>query len=176
MFQRDQLFDWRNIFDNVVLGLELQNRLDEDSSREARELLDSYGLGDFLNSYPNQLSGGMRQRVALIRTLLLKPDIFLLDEPFSALDYQTRLAISDEVGLVLREKKKTAILVTHDIAEGISLCDRIAIMSTRPGRIKDIIVIKLSCDENPSPIKLREAPEFREYFNKIWKELDIHVK
>lgn len=176
MFQRDQLFDWRNILDNVILGLELQNKLDKESLNEARELLISYGLGDFLNSYPNQLSGGMRQRVALIRTLLLKPDILLLDEPFSALDYQTRLAISDEVGLILREKKKTAILVTHDISEAISLCDRVVIMSSRPGTIKEIIEIKLTCEDNPSPIKLREAPEFKDYFNKIWKELDIHVK
>ena len=176
MFQKDQLFDWRNILNNVTLGLELQQRLNEQSLEEAREMLTSYGLGEFLNSYPNQLSGGMRQRVALVRTLLLKPDILLLDEPFSALDYQTRLAISDEVGLVLREKKKTAILVTHDIAEAISLCDRVAIMSTRPGTIKEIIDINLTCDDNPTPIKLREAPEFREYFNKIWKELDIHVK
>ena len=176
MFQKDQLFDWRNILDNVTLGLELQKKLNEESLKEAREMLDSYGLGDFLDLYPNQLSGGMRQRVALIRTLILKPDILLLDEPFSALDYQTRLAISDEVGLILREKKKTAILVTHDIAEAISLCDRVAIMSARPGRIKELIEINLSCDGNPSPIKLREAPEFREYFNKIWKELDIHVK
>lgn len=176
MFQKDQLFDWRNILDNVVIGLELQKKLGKEELNEARELLTSYGLGDFLNSYPNQLSGGMRQRVALIRTLLLKPDILLLDEPFSALDYQTRLAISDEVGLILREKKKTAILVTHDIAEAISLCDRVAIMSTRPGMIKEVIEIDLSCDGDSSPIKLREAPEFKYYFNKIWKELDIHVK
>lgn len=176
MFQKDQLFDWRNILDNVTLGLELQKKLDKESLNEAREMLDSYGLGDFLDSYPNQLSGGMRQRVALARTLMLKPDILLLDEPFSALDYQTRLAISDEVGLILRKKKKTAILVTHDIAEAISLCDRIAIMTARPGTIKEIIEIKLSCNGDPSPIKLREAAEFRDYFNKIWKELDIHVK
>lgn len=176
MFQKDQLFDWRNIFDNVIIGLELQKKLDGEAMDEARELLINYGLGDFLNSFPNQLSGGMRQRVALIRTLLLKPDILLLDEPFSALDYQTRLAISDEVGLILREKKKAAILVTHDIAEAISLCDRVAIMSARPGTIKEIIEINLTCEDDPSPIKLREAPEFRAYFNKIWKELDIHVK
>ena len=177
MFQKDQLFDWRNILDNVTLGLELQARLNDQSMEEAIQMLNNYGLGEFLNAYPNQLSGGMRQRVALIRTLLLKPDILLLDEPFSALDYQTRLAISDEVGLILREKKKTAILVTHDIAEAISLCDRVAIMSARPGTIKEIIDIKLSCCHGePSPIKLREAPEFRDYFNKIWKELDIHVK
>lgn len=177
MFQKDQLFDWRNILDNVTLGLELQARLNDQSMEEAIQMLNNYGLGEFLNAYPNQLSGGMRQRVALIRTLLLKPDILLLDEPFSALDYQTRLDISDEVGLILREKKKTAILVTHDIAEAISLCDRVAIMSARPGTIKEIIDIKLSCCHGePSPIKLREAPEFRDYFNKIWKELDIHVK
>lgn len=176
MFQKDQLLDWRNILDNVILGLELQNKVNEESLEEARELLTSYGLGDFLNSHPKQLSGGMRQRVALIRTLLLKPDILLLDEPFSALDYQTRLAISDEVGLVLREKKKTAILVTHDISEAISLCDRVAIMTPRPGSIKDIIEINLTCNDAPTPIKLREAPEFKIYFNKIWKELDIHVK
>ena len=176
MFQKDQLFDWRNILRNVVIGLEIQGKLNEETLSEAKELLDSYGLGDFLYSYPYQLSGGMRQRVALIRTLLLKPDILLLDEPFSALDYQTRLAISDEVGLILREHKKTAILVTHDIAEAISLCDRVAIMSNRPGTIKEIIEIDLSCEENRSPIKLREAPEFKYYFNKIWKELDIHVQ
>ena len=175
MFQKDQLFEWRNILNNVIIGLEIQGKLNKTSLNEAKELLKNYGLGDFLYSYPYQLSGGMRQRVALIRTLLLKPDILLLDEPFSALDYQTRLAISDEVGLILREKKKTAILVTHDIAEAISLCDRVAIMSNRPGTIKDIIKIDLSCEEDRSPIKLREAPEFRHYFNKIWKELDIHV-
>lgn len=176
MFQRDQLFEWRNILDNVVLGLEIQDKVDESVLRKAKELLSNYGLSDFLYSYPYQLSGGMRQRAALARTMILNPDLLLLDEPFSALDYQTRLAISDEVGIILRQNKKTAILVTHDIAEAISLCDSIAIMSNRPGRIKDIIDIKLSCDQEPSPIKLREAPEFRHYFNKIWKELDIHVR
>jgi NitT/TauT family transport system ATP-binding protein len=176
MFQKDQLFDWRNILNNTVIGLEIQGKLNNETLNEAKVLLDNYGLGDFLFSYPYQLSGGMRQRVALARTMILKPDILLLDEPFSALDYQTRLAISDEVGIILREKQKTAILVTHDIAEAISLCDRVAIMSNRPGRIKDIIEIELTCEENRSPIKLREAPEFRHYFNKIWKELDIHVK
>ena len=176
MFQKDQLFDWRNILNNVVIGLQVQGNLNQDTLMEAKEMLTNYGLGEFMYSYPYQLSGGMRQRVALIRTLLLKPDILLLDEPFSALDYQTRLAISDEIGLILREKKKTAILVTHDIAEAISLCDRVVIMSNRPGTVKEIIEINLSCDENRSPIKLREAPEFRHYFNKIWKELDVHVQ
>jgi len=177
MFQKDQLFDWRNILNNVTIGLEIQGKLTKEAKNEAKEMLDNYGLGDFIYSYPYQLSGGMRQRVALARTLILKPDILLLDEPFSALDYQTRLAISDEVGLILREKKKTAILVTHDIAEAISLCDRIIVMTKRPGSIKDIIEVELTCENDcRSPIKLREAPEFRHYFNKIWKELDVHVK
>lgn len=178
MFQKDQLFDWRNILSNVTIGLQIQGKLNGKTLLEAKDLLKNYGLEEFMYSYPYQLSGGMRQRVALIRTLLLKPDILLLDEPFSALDYQTRLAISDEVGLILRENKKTAILVTHDIAEAISLCDRVIIMTKRPGTIKDDIEIKLSCNEKDkrTPIKLREAPEFRHYFNKIWKELDIHVQ
>ncbi len=139
-------------------------------------MLISYGLKDFIYSYPYQLSGGMRQRVALIRTLLLEPDLLLLDEPFSALDYQTRLAISDEIGIILKKRrKKTAIMVTHDIAEAISLSDKIVVLSNRPGTIKEVIDINLTCQGEKSPIKCREAPEFRHYFNKIWKELDIHV-
>lgn len=175
MFQNDQLFEWRNILNNVLLGLEIQNRLNKDMIEEAKEMLINYGLKDFIYSYPYQLSGGMRQRVALIRTLLLKPDLLLLDEPFSALDYQTRLAISDEIGLILKEEKKTAIMVTHDIAEAISLSDRIVILSNRPGRIKEIIEVNLTFKTEVSPLKARETPEFKDYFNKIWKELDIHV-
>lgn len=175
MFQRDQLFEWRNILDNVTLGLEIQENLNTDTLEEAKDLLENYGLGEFLYSYPYQLSGGMRQRAALARTMILNPDILLLDEPFSALDYQTRLAISDEIGMILRQKQKTAILVTHDIAEAISLCDKVAIMTKRPGTFKEIVDIKLTCEGKVTPIKLREAPEFRHYFNKIWKELDIHV-
>ncbi len=175
MFQNDQLFEWRNILSNVVIGLEIQGKLDENSMNIAKDMLKAYGLGDFMYSYPHQLSGGMRQRAALIRTLLLEPDLLLLDEPFSALDYQTRLAISDEIGLILKEEKKTAIMVTHDIAEAISLCDRVVILSGRPGTIKEIIDIELTCEGERSPIKCREAPEFRHYFNRIWKELDIHV-
>lgn len=175
MFQKDQLFDWRNVLNNVSLGLEIQGKAKAENINEAKEMLINYGLEDFIYSYPYQLSGGMRQRVALIRTLILKPDILLLDEPFSALDYQTRLAISDEIGLILKNEMKTAILVTHDIAEAISLSDRIVILSNRPGKIKDIIEINLTCDGEKTPIKSREAPEFRHYFNRIWKELDIHV-
>ncbi len=176
MFQKDNLFEWRNILDNVVIGLEIQDKLDEDSIKVAKDLLHSYGLGDFNKSYPYQLSGGMRQRVALIRTLLLEPDLLLLDEPFSALDYQTRLAISDEIGTILKKEKRTAIMVTHDISEAISMSDRVVVLTKRPGTIKKIFNIELSCSgDEKTPLKSREAPEFRYYFNEIWKELDIHV-
>lgn len=176
MFQKDQLLEWRNIFQNVILGLEIQGKLNTETYKKAEKLLENYGLGDFLSSYPSQLSGGMRQRVALIRTLLLEPSLLLLDEPFSALDYQTRLAIADEIGIILKKERKTALLVTHDIAEAISLSDRVVILSNRPASIKEIINIELTCpDGNRTPLKCREAPEFRYYFNKIWKELDVHV-
>lgn len=176
MFQKDQLLEWRNILENVVIGLEIQGKLTLKTYSIAEKMLNRYGLGDFKHSYPSQLSGGMRQRVALIRTLLLQPDLLLLDEPFSALDYQTRLAISDEIGIILKEEKKTGLLVTHDIGEAISLSDRIVILTRRPATIKEIIDINLTCPEGcRTPLKCREAPEFRHYFNKIWKELDVHV-
>ena len=176
MFQKDQLLEWRNILENVVIGLEIQGKLTLKTYSIAEKMLNRYGLGDFKHSYPSQLSGGMRQRVALIRTLLLQPDLLLLDEPFSALDYQTRLAIADEIGVILKEEKKTGLLVTHDIGEAISLSDRIVILTRRPATIKEIIDINLTCPEGcRTPLKCREAPEFRHYFNKIWKELDVHV-
>ncbi|HHV39087.1 MAG TPA: ABC transporter ATP-binding protein [Tepidimicrobium sp.] len=177
MFQKDHLFEWRTILENVLLGLEIHSKVDRDSKEIAEHMLDTYGLKDFKNNYPRQLSGGMRQRAALIRTLIVEPSLLLLDEPFSALDYQTRLAISDEVGIILKNEKKTALLVTHDISEAISLSDRIIILTNRPATIKDIITIDLTCTDGVwSPIKCREAPEFRHYFNKIWKELDVHVQ
>lgn len=175
MFQKDHLFEWRNILNNVIIGLEIQGKLKDKVLDQAKELLHNYGLGDFIYSYPYQLSGGMRQRVALIRTLLLEPDLLLLDEPFSALDYQTRLAISDEIGTILKREKKTAIMVTHDIEEAISISDRVVVLSQRPGTVKKIFEIKLTCEGKKTPLKCREAPEFRYYFNDIWKELDIHV-
>lgn len=176
MFQNDQLLEWRTILDNVMLGIEIQRKLNPETYKMAEEMLENYGLGDFKNSYPSQLSGGMRQRAALIRTLILEPDFLLLDEPFSALDYQTRLAIADEIGIILKKENKTGLLVTHDIAEAISLSDRVVILSKRPATIKEVIDINLSCPEGVrSPLKCREAPEFRHYFNKIWKELDVHV-
>ena len=176
MFQNDQLLEWRNILENVVIGLEIQKKLNPRTYMLAGKMLERYGLGDFKYSYPSQLSGGMRQRVALVRTLLLNPDLLLLDEPFSALDYQTRLAIADEIGVILKDEKKTGILITHDIAEAISLSDRVVILTKRPATIKEIVDIKLTCPEGcKTPLKSREAPEFRYYFNKIWKELDLHV-
>lgn len=176
MFQKDHLFEWRTILQNVVLGLEVRGKIDKNSYKEAEKLLSNYGLGEFKDMYPRQLSGGMRQRAALIRTLMIKPNLLLLDEPFSALDYQTRLAIADEIGIILKKEKKTALLVTHDISEAISLSDRIVILTNRPATIKDIIEINLTCPEGiRTPLKSREAPEFRYYFNKIWKELDVHV-
>lgn len=174
MLQKDYLLEWRTIRSNALLGLEIQKKLTEENIAYVDTLLEQYGLGEFKEHYPYQLSGGMRQRAALIRTLAIRPDILLLDEPFSALDYQTRLSVSDEIGSIIRREGKTAILVSHDISEAISLSDRVAVLSGRPARLKKIYPIRLSIEEY-SPMKAREAPEFREYFNAIWKELDVHV-
>ncbi|CCC58102.1 ABC transporter ATP-binding protein [Caloramator australicus] len=175
MFQRDYLFEWRTIYKNIVLGLEIQKRLNGDNLKMVEYMLQKYGLSSFKNYYPRQLSGGMRQRAALIRTLALNPDILLLDEPFAALDYQTRLAVSDDIYRIIKNEGKTVIMVTHDISEAVSLSDRVVVLSKRPARIKDILEIKFSIKDR-TPIKVREAPEFKDYFNLIWKELDIHVE
>ena len=174
MPQSDHLFEWRTIWRNVLLGLEVQNNVHAGSMAYAEKLIKNYGLLDFKYSYPSQLSGGMRQRVALIRTLATDPEILLLDEAFSALDYQTRLVVADEVKQIIVKENKTALLVTHDIAEAISMADRVVVLTNRPGTIKNIHDIMLTCSEN-TPLKCREAPEFREFFNAIWRELDIHV-
>ncbi len=173
MLQKDQLLDWRNTLKNVTLGLEIQHKLSENSYVQINELLNTYGLITFKNSFPSGLSGGMRQRAALIRTLLLEPDILLLDEPFSALDYQTRLEVADDIWGIIRKEKKTAILITHDISEAISMADRVIVLSARPGTVKQVIDINLSID-NRTPFISRNAPEFNEYFNQIWKELTDH--
>lgn len=175
MPQTDQLFEWRSIWRNVILGLEVQNKLTAETRGSVRQLLERYGLWEFRNAFPSQLSGGMRQRAALIRTLAIDPEILLLDEAFSALDYQTRLVVSDEVKKIISREGKTAILVTHDISEAISMADHVVVLTKRPGTIKSIHKIILTCQEH-TPIKCREAPEFRDYFNRIWKELDIHVQ
>ncbi|MBQ5674994.1 MAG: ATP-binding cassette domain-containing protein, partial [Lachnospiraceae bacterium] len=158
----------------VLLGLEIQTKLTPENIDYTESLLEQYGLGEFKNHYPWQLSGGMRQRAALIRTLAVKPDILLLDEPFSALDYQTRLSVSDEIGSIIRNTGKTAILVTHDISEAISLADRVIVLRKRPATVKKIFPIRFSL-EKPTPLQARETPEFKDYFNSIWKELDVHV-
>lgn len=175
MLQKDHLFEWRNIQNNIYLGLEIQNKLTEENKLYADNLLKTYGLSEFKKHIPSQLSGGMRQRVALIRTLAVKPDIMLLDEPFSALDYQTRLSTADEIGIILKKEKKTAILVTHDISEAVSMSDRVIVLSRRPAEIKSIHNINLSLEDDRTPMKSREAPEFRDYFNTIWRELDVNV-
>lgn len=171
MLQKDQLLDWRTTLENVTLGLEIQKNLKEESYQLIDNMLNTYELSSFRNSYPSELSGGMRQRVALIRTLILEPDILLLDEPFSSLDYQTRLEVADDIWKIIRKEKKTAILVTHDISEAVSMADRIIILTKRPGKIKNIIDINLTVDDK-TPFRARSAPEFKDYFNQIWKELD----
>ena len=175
MPQSDQLFEWRTIWNNVMLGLEVQGKVNPEAKENVEKLLKSYGLYDFRKAYPSQLSGGMRQRAALIRTLAINPEILLLDEAFSALDYQTRLVVADEVKQIIVREGKTAILVTHDISEAISMANRVVVLTKRPGTVKNIHSIVLSCEVN-TPIKCREANEFKDYFNSIWKELDLHVK
>jgi NitT/TauT family transport system ATP-binding protein len=176
MFQKDTLLDWRTILDNVVIGAELLGLNMKASRRRAEDLLVRYGLGEFLHSLPSQLSGGMRQRAALARTLCCEPDLLLLDEPFSALDYQTRLALSDEVAGILKAEQKTVILVTHDIGEAISMADRVIVMSRRPGRIKSEhrIAFPSFGPGRPTPFQARKCSEFAGYFQTIWDELDLH--
>jgi NitT/TauT family transport system ATP-binding protein len=173
MLQRDHLLEWRTILDNCLLGPEIQKYNLKEARRNVLYLLERYGLGSFAHYYPRQLSGGMRQRAALIRTLAINPDILLLDEPFAALDYQTRLAIADEVANILRQERKTALMVTHDIAEAISMSDRVVVLSARPARVKSIYPIELPA--GLSPLARRQENDFRSYFDAIWKELDVHV-
>lgn len=170
MFQKDHLFEWRTVFSNVALGLEIQHRLDGRAREELMGMLDTYGLSGFADARPGQLSGGMRQRAALIRTLALKPDILLLDEPFSALDYQTRLEVCDDISTIIRTRKKTAVLITHDLSEAISVADRILVLSSRPAKVKGIVEISFA-PEFDRPLARRNAPEFSAYFNELWKEL-----
>lgn len=173
MLQHDELFEWRTIYQNVLLGLEIQHMLNASTRQHAHELLETYGLKQFENARPSELSGGMRQRAALIRTLVLKPDLLLLDEPFSALDYQTRLNVGDDIGQILRKEKKTALLVTHDLSEAISLADRVIILSRRPATIHQTIPIFFDLD-NDTPLNRRDTPEFKSYFKLIWKEMNEH--
>jgi len=169
MFQRDHLFEWRTIWQNIILGLELQKKSkDEKKIAFAEELLKKYDLYTFKNKKPRQLSGGMRQRVALIRTLVLEPALLLLDEPFSALDFQTRLKVCDDVYDIIKSEKKTALLVTHDISEAISMSDKILILTKRPASVKKELSLNLT---GSTPLKKREDKEFGNYFELIWREL-----
>lgn len=169
MLQKDHLFPWRNIEKNVFLPLEIKGIKTQNSKDFAISLLEKYGLKDFKKSYPDQLSGGMRQRVALIRTLVSNPDLLLLDEPFSALDYQTRLSVCDDVYKIIKAEQKTAILVTHDISEAIAMSDIIIVLTARPAKVKSVFAPNL---KGSSPIQKRESTEFGFWFEKIWKELN----
>ena len=175
MFQRDHLLEWRNIISNITIGLEIQNKLNPQSMEKIEHLLLKYDLWDFRYHYPHQLSGGMRQRAALIRTLATSPDVLLLDEPFSALDYQTRLQVSDDIYKIIKEEHKEAILVTHDISEAIAMADEVAVLSKRPAKVKSIHDIVLTVGGDKTPLTARKAPEFKDYFDILWKELDYNA-
>ena len=173
MFQQDCLFDHLTILDNCLLGLKIQNNLTKENKKYVLNLLNTYGLSEFINKYPKNLSGGMRQRVALIRTLAIKPDIILLDEPFSALDAQTRLVVSDDVFKIIKKENKTTIMVTHSIEEAITMSNKVIILSERPATIKKTFDINLT--NSTTPIHNRKCKEFNFYYDSIWKELDYNV-
>ncbi|MBC8060777.1 MAG: ABC transporter ATP-binding protein [Clostridiaceae bacterium] len=172
MFQKDHLFQWLTVMENIKLGLKIQHKINEENLNFIYLLLKNYNLWEFRNHHPNELSGGMRQRVALIRTLALKPELLLLDEPFSSLDYQSRLTVSDEISTIIRKENKTVIMVTHDISEAIAMSDRVIVLSKRPAQIKYQLKLCFPSECN-SCIKRRDNPLFRIYFNSIWKELDL---
>ena len=173
MLQKDSLLEWRTIYNNVMLGLEILHAKNEESEKYVMELLKKYHLYDFKDKYPAQLSGGMRQRVALIRTLATKPNILLLDEAFSALDYQTRIMVTKDIYQILKNENITALIVTHDISEAISMSDRVVVLTNRPATVKKIYAIDFEM-ENRNPINCRESPKFSQYYDKLWKELDVH--
>ncbi len=170
MLQRDSLFEWRTIEKNVLLGLDIQKKRSPDNDAYAKNLLVKYGLKDFMRHHPAQLSGGMRQRAALIRTLAFRPKILLLDEPFSALDFQTRLAVCDDVHAIIRKERLSALLVTHDISEAVSLADKIVVLSSRPARVKNVYSVDI---DKPTPLSRREDPRFSHWFDVIWKEVSV---
>ena len=169
MLQKDHLLEWRSVYRNIILGLEVQHKISSDTRKKANDLLAQYGLQEFANAKPAELSGGMRQRVALIRTLLLEPDLLLLDEPSSALDYQTRLAVGHDIGQIIRKEKRTAILVTHDLAEAISLGDRVIVLTKRPASVKTVVPITFPEDKD-TPLLRRNTTEFNEYSRKLTRQ------
>ncbi len=174
MLQSDNLLEWRTIYKNILLGLEIQHRINEKSLEYVDKLLKTYGLYEFKDSFPSQLSGGMRQRAALIRTLVTNPEILLLDEAFSALDYQTRLAVTDDVYSIIKKEKKTTVMITHDIPEGISMADRVIVLSKRPSIIQSIHEINFADIPNRTPLLCRKSPEFSSYFDTLWEELNMN--
>lgn len=174
MLQKDSLLEWRSIYDNVLFGLEIGHKKTKENEAYVLDLLKKYGLYEFKDKYPTQLSGGMRQRAALIRTLAIKPNILLLDEAFSALDYQTRIMVTNDIFQILKNENITAVIVTHDISEAISMSDRVVVLSKRPATVKNIYNIEFEMD-NRNPINCRESPKFSKYFDTIWKELDVHA-
>lgn len=171
MFQKDHLFSWRTAWHNILIGLEITKQNDTIHQERVKTMLKKYDLFDFINNYPHELSGGMRQRIALIRTLATNPSILLLDEPFSALDYQTRLVVSEDVYKIIKNENLTAILVTHDISEAIAMADEIIVLTKRPAKVKNIHYVKLNINES-SPIARRKADNFGKYFDLIWRELN----
>lgn len=172
MLQKDCLLEWRTIFSNIIFGLEIKGKLNAESKSYAEELLKKYNLYDFKDKYPSELSGGMRQRVALIRTLAIRPKILLLDEAFSALDYQTRIMVTNDIYSILRKENISAIIVTHDISEAISMSDRVLVLTRRPGTVKNIHSIDFEM-ENRNPINCRQNPKFTKYFDTLWRELGV---
>ncbi len=170
MLQQDHLLEWRTIWKNILLGPEINKTLTKEKEKLADKLLADYGLSKFKDKKPSELSGGMKQRAALIRTMVMEPGLLLLDEPFSALDYQTRLSVSADIGTIIRASGITAILITHDLSEAISLSDRVLVLSKRPARIKNDIPIHLTLKDS-SPLAARNAPEFQDLFNLLWKEI-----
>lgn len=170
MFQRDHLFEWRTLYQNVMLGPELHHQQTPQTISRVKQMIDLYGLKDFTDSAPSALSGGMRQRAALIRTLAMEPSLLLLDEPFSALDYQTRLDVTDDIATLIRKTGKTVLMVTHDLSEAVSVADRILVLSGRPCYLKADIPI-IFPGQITSPVKRREHPHFSVLFNRVWKEL-----
>lgn len=174
MLQKDELFPWRTIEENAYLPLEVKRLKSADEKKKVNRLLEKYGLWEFRKKYPSQLSGGMRQRAALIRTMASSPDLLLLDEPFSALDYQTRLSVCDDLYEIIKNEKKTTLLVTHDISEALSTADRIIVLTKRPSKILNIHMIDL--DKSVSPLKRREDPYFSKWFERLWRELNYEKK
>ena len=171
MLQDDCLFDHLTIYENCILGLKINRILTKENKENVNNLLKKYDLDKFMNNYPKDLSGGMRQRVALIRTLALKPDLLLLDEPFSKLDYQMRINVSNDVLNIIKKEHKTLLIVTHDISEAISLCNKVVVLTNRPSTIKKVYDINGIFDRD-NPIKQRMSKEFMEYYKKIWDDLN----